>query len=123
MEEGRNAARRRSAYAGKLSGAASGLAPKSRPRFPLSHNTSSSLGYDTHAELIPMHLYLLWNILLCYTSQLSDVRDQMIQTRLEVYILPAVESATELLRARKWQPSPHDLGQKLGELTAKTEGL
>ena len=68
-------------------------------------------------------LYTYSGILLCFTSQFSDVQDQMIQTRLEVYILPAVESATELLRAHKWQLSPHDLGQKLGELTAKTEGL
>ena len=122
VEESRNTARRRSAYAGKVPSASPGLAPKSRPRFPLSHNTSSFLGYDTHAEVIPMPLYLLWNTLVLHISIFRCTRPND-PNQIRGDILPAVESATELLRARKWQPSPHDLGQKLGGLTAKTEGL
>ena len=54
MEEGRNAARRRSAYAGKLSGATSGLAPKSRSRLPIS---SSFLGGYTDTLDTFLHLH------------------------------------------------------------------
>ena len=71
MEEGRNAARTRSAYAGKLSGAASGLAPKSRSRFPIS---SSFLGgyidtprYVSTSTLTLGHLHVLH--ILVYKAQ------------------------------------------------------